>query len=55
MARRPTRCCGSPIRTAVVHRGTGEAVYGAGGGIVWDSDPVAERTELLAKAAVLGG
>jgi para-aminobenzoate synthetase/4-amino-4-deoxychorismate lyase len=44
-----------PIRTAVVHRATGEAVYGAGGGIVWDSDPRAERAELLAKAAVLGG
>ena len=44
-----------PIRTAVVHRATGEAVYGAGGRIVWDSDPAAERAELLAKAAVLGG
>ena len=44
-----------PIRTAVVHRATGDAVYGAGGGIVWDSDPAAERAELLAKAAVLGG
>jgi para-aminobenzoate synthetase/4-amino-4-deoxychorismate lyase len=44
-----------PIRTAVVHRASGEAVYGAGGGIVWDSDPAAERAELLAKAAVLGG
>jgi para-aminobenzoate synthetase / 4-amino-4-deoxychorismate lyase len=43
-----------PIRTAVVHRATGAAVYGAGGGIVWDSDPAAERAELLAKAAVLG-
>ena len=42
------------IRTAVVDRATGEAVYGAGGGIVWDSDPAAERAELLAKAAVLG-
>ncbi len=44
-----------PIRTAVVHRATGEAVYGAGGGIVWDSDPAAERAELLTKAAVLSG
>jgi para-aminobenzoate synthetase/4-amino-4-deoxychorismate lyase len=41
------------IRTAVVDRATGAAVYGAGGGIVWDSDPGAERAELLAKAAVL--
>jgi para-aminobenzoate synthetase / 4-amino-4-deoxychorismate lyase len=43
-----------PIRTAVVERATGAAVYGAGGGIVWDSDAAAERAELLAKAAVLG-
>ena len=43
------------IRTAVVDRATGRAVYGAGGGITWDSDPAAERAELLTKAAVLGG
>jgi para-aminobenzoate synthetase/4-amino-4-deoxychorismate lyase len=42
------------IRTAVVDRGTGAAVFGAGGGITWDSDPAAERAELLAKAAILG-
>jgi para-aminobenzoate synthetase / 4-amino-4-deoxychorismate lyase len=41
------------IRTAVVDRCTGEAVYGAGGGITWGSEPAAERAELLAKAAVL--
>ena len=41
------------IRTAVVDRATGEAVYGAGGGITWGSEPAAERAELLAKAAVL--
>ncbi|CAA9235867.1 MAG: Para-aminobenzoate synthase, aminase component / Aminodeoxychorismate lyase [uncultured Blastococcus sp.] len=41
------------IRTAVLDRTSGAAVYGAGGGITWDSDPVAERAELLAKAAVL--
>jgi para-aminobenzoate synthetase/4-amino-4-deoxychorismate lyase len=41
------------IRTAVVDRSTGEAVYGAGGGITWGSDAVRERAELRAKAAVL--
>ena len=43
------------IRTAVVDQRTGRAVYGAGGGITWDSEPAAERAELLAKAAILGG
>ena len=41
------------IRTAVVDRSTGAAVYGAGGGITWGSEAPAERAELLAKAAVL--
>jgi para-aminobenzoate synthetase / 4-amino-4-deoxychorismate lyase len=41
------------IRTAVVDRSTGEAVYGAGGGITWGSEAAAERAELLAKTAVL--
>jgi para-aminobenzoate synthetase/4-amino-4-deoxychorismate lyase len=41
------------IRTVVLDRTTGTAVYGAGGAITWDSDPVAERAELLAKAAIL--
>ena len=41
------------IRTAVVDRADGSAVYGVGGGITWDSDPAAERAELRAKAAVL--
>ncbi|MCZ2829308.1 aminodeoxychorismate synthase component I [Modestobacter sp. VKM Ac-2986] len=41
------------IRTAVVDRSTGAAVYGAGGGITWGSQAAAERAELLAKAAVL--
>jgi para-aminobenzoate synthetase/4-amino-4-deoxychorismate lyase len=41
------------IRTVVVDRVSGMAVYGAGGGITWDSDPTAERAELLTKAAVL--
>ncbi|MFZ0168092.1 MAG: aminodeoxychorismate synthase component I [Candidatus Dormiibacterota bacterium] len=41
------------IRTAVVDRVTGEAVYGVGGGITWDSRPLEEHDELLAKAAIL--
>jgi para-aminobenzoate synthetase / 4-amino-4-deoxychorismate lyase len=41
------------IRTAVVDRVTGEAVYGVGSGITWDSSPPAEHEELLAKAAIL--
>ena len=32
---------------------TGDAVYGTGGGITWDSEPAAEHAEVLAKAAVL--
>jgi para-aminobenzoate synthetase / 4-amino-4-deoxychorismate lyase len=43
------------IRTAVVDRASGAAVYGAGGGITWGSDAAAERAELLAKAEILGG
>ncbi|TYP89213.1 aminodeoxychorismate synthase component I [Blastococcus xanthinilyticus] len=41
------------IRTVVADRGTGQAVYGAGGGITWGSDAARERAELRAKAAVL--
>jgi len=41
------------IRTAVVDRAGGGAVYGAGGGITWGSEAAAERAELHAKAAVL--
>jgi para-aminobenzoate synthetase/4-amino-4-deoxychorismate lyase len=41
------------IRTAVVDRVTGDALYGVGGGITWDSSPIAEHDELLAKAAIL--
>jgi len=43
------------IRTAVVDRATGAAVYGAGGAITWGSDAAAERAELLAKAEILRG
>jgi para-aminobenzoate synthetase/4-amino-4-deoxychorismate lyase len=41
------------IRTVVLDRVSGRAVYGAGGGITWDSDARRERAELHAKAAVL--
>jgi para-aminobenzoate synthetase / 4-amino-4-deoxychorismate lyase len=41
------------IRTAVVDRLEGRALYGAGGGIVWDSDGDDEYTEALLKARVL--
>jgi para-aminobenzoate synthetase / 4-amino-4-deoxychorismate lyase len=41
------------IRTVVLDRSTGEAVYGAGGGITWGSEAAPERAELHAKAAVL--
>ena len=42
------------IRTLVVDRAAGEAVYGVGGGITWGSDPEREHAELQAKARVLG-
>lgn len=42
------------IRTLVVDRSDGEAVYGTGGGITVDSTPDAEYAELLTKAAILG-
>jgi para-aminobenzoate synthetase/4-amino-4-deoxychorismate lyase len=41
------------IRTAWIERGSGTAVYGVGGGIVWDSDPLAEYQECLDKARIL--
>ncbi len=41
------------IRTAWSNRGSGFASYGAGGGIVWDSDPDEEFVELLAKTQVV--
>jgi len=42
------------IRTAEVDRITGEAVYGVGGGIVWDSQPESEWNECALKAGILG-
>lgn len=41
------------IRTAWTPGGAGRANYGAGGGIVWDSDPDEEFAELLAKTNVV--
>jgi para-aminobenzoate synthetase/4-amino-4-deoxychorismate lyase len=41
------------IRTAVVDRERGEAEYGVGGGIVWDSRPEREAAETEVKARVL--
>ncbi|MBV8928700.1 MAG: aminodeoxychorismate synthase component I [Mycobacteriaceae bacterium] len=41
------------IRTVVVDRSTGTAVYGTGGGITWASDPASEYAELLTKAHLL--
>ena len=41
------------IRTVEVDRTNGQARYGAGGGITWDSDPLQEWQEVAAKAAVL--
>jgi len=41
------------IRTALVDKTTNDAVYGVGGGIVWDSEPVDEYRECLSKARIL--
>ena len=41
------------IRTVLADRRTASAVYGVGGGIVWDSDADAEYEECLNKATVL--
>lgn len=41
------------IRTVVHHRPTGQAFYGTGGGITYDSDPADEYAEALLKAEVL--
>jgi para-aminobenzoate synthetase/4-amino-4-deoxychorismate lyase len=41
------------IRTVVIDKETGEAVYGVGGGVTWDSTPGGEHAEALAKAKLL--
>ncbi len=42
-----------PIRTAIVDRADGAAVYGTGSGITWGSQPAREAEELQVKAAIL--
>ncbi len=42
------------IRTAEVDRSSGDAVYGVGGGIVWDSQTDSEWNECALKAEILG-
>jgi len=42
-----------PIRTVVVDREQGEAEYGVGGGITWDSSPDEEYAEVVAKSEIL--
>ncbi len=41
------------IRTVLLHRPTGHAEYGVGGGVVWDSTAAAEARECVTKAAAL--
>jgi len=41
------------IRTVVLDRATGQAEYGVGGGILWDSESAAEYEECRIKAQVL--
>ncbi len=41
------------IRTALIDRHTGAAVYGSGGGITWSSRSDQEYDEMLAKTAIL--
>lgn len=43
------------IRTLTLHRPTGDASYGVGSGIVWDSDPTSEYQECLAKGLAITG
>lgn len=42
-----------PIRTVWIDNQRGEAEYGVGGGITWDSTPSGEYDEAMAKAALL--
>ncbi|MDQ0155758.1 aminodeoxychorismate synthase component I [Robertmurraya andreesenii] len=42
-----------PIRTVVVDKSSGQAVYGVGGGITWDSTAEEEYKEVLTKAMLL--
>jgi para-aminobenzoate synthetase / 4-amino-4-deoxychorismate lyase len=42
-----------PIRTVLIENSSGEAIYGVGGGITWDSTTEGEFHEILAKAKLL--
>jgi para-aminobenzoate synthetase / 4-amino-4-deoxychorismate lyase len=42
-----------PIRTVLIDHQTGNAVYGVGGGVTWDSTSEGEYNEILAKAMLL--
>lgn len=42
-----------PIRTVVINNKTGQATYGVGGGITWDSKTDEEYEEILTKASFL--
>lgn len=42
-----------PIRTVLIDHASGNATYGVGGGITWDSTTTAEYQEVLAKARLL--
>ncbi|WP_318502454.1 aminodeoxychorismate synthase component I [Bacillus sp. T3] len=42
-----------PIRTVMIDHKTGQATYGVGGGITWDSTAEGEYDEILAKASLL--
>ncbi len=44
---------GVAIRTVLIDRMAGQAEYGVGGGVVWDSTPADEYAEALLKARVL--
>jgi para-aminobenzoate synthetase/4-amino-4-deoxychorismate lyase len=41
------------IRTVLIDKASGEAQYGVGGGVVWDSTPQGEYDECLLKARIL--
>lgn len=41
------------IRTALLDKARGQALYGVGGGIVWDSDPAEELEETRTKSHIL--
>ncbi len=43
------------IRTLFLDHPTGQAEYGIGSGVVWDSEPVREYEECLSKSMILGG